>query len=101
MAKVNIDPRIRAKLEELGVDTVKAKFVSIMAVRTLAQQDDREPLGEGLTASRQEMQEWLRQKAAREAWWLRVATIAAVAAAVIALAAALIAYEAWRFPVSG
>jgi hypothetical protein len=40
--KTKIDPRVRAKLEEIGVDAVKSKLVWIMNVRTLAQQDERE-----------------------------------------------------------
>jgi hypothetical protein len=90
--KTKIDPRVRAKLEEIGVDAVKSKLVWIMNVRTLAQQDEREEdLGDGIKASRREMQEWLREKTARESLWIRVGVIAAVAAAVFA-------FLAWRFP---
>jgi hypothetical protein len=66
--KVRIDPRIRSKLEELGAHTVRSKLIWIMNVRGLDQQDDTEPLGDGLSASRREMQEWLRQKAARQSF---------------------------------
>jgi hypothetical protein len=37
--KANIDPAVRAKLEELGIDTVRSKLVWIMNVRDLAEQD--------------------------------------------------------------
>lgn len=65
--KPTIDPRVRAKLEEIGVDAVKSKLLWIMNVRTLGQQDQREEdLGDGIRASRREIQEWLSAKTARE-----------------------------------
>jgi len=73
-----IDLRVRAKLEELGIDAVRSKLIWIMNVRTLGQQDDLETLGDNLSASRRQMQEWLKEKTARESWWLRVGVIAAV-----------------------
>jgi hypothetical protein len=48
--KANIDPAVRAKPEELGVDIVRSKLVWIMNVRELAQQDELQPLGAGLSA---------------------------------------------------
>ena len=69
--KAQIDPRVRAKLEEIGVDAVKSKLVWIMNVRTLAQQDKKEnPLGDGVLASRREMQEWLSEKNFRATLWI-------------------------------
>jgi hypothetical protein len=64
--KANIDPAVRAKLEELGVDTVRSKLVWTMNDSDLAQQDEPQPLGVGLSASRRQMQDWLTEKAARE-----------------------------------
>ena len=83
--KANIDPAVRTKLEELGVDTVRSKLVWIMNVEDLAQQDEIQPFGVGLSASRQQIQDWLREKAAREILWVRVGVIAAVLAAVFSL----------------
>ena len=83
--KANIDPAVRTKLEELGVDTVRSKLVWIMNVEDVAQQDALQPLGVGLSASRQQIQDWLREKAAREILWVRVGVIAAVLAAVFSL----------------
>jgi hypothetical protein len=83
--KANIDPAVRAKLEELGVDTVRSKLGWIMNVGDLAQQDELQPLGFGLLASRRQMQDWLTEKAARETLWVRVGTIAAVLAAFFSL----------------
>ena len=77
--KANIDPAVRAKLEELGVDAVRSKLVWIINVRDhLAQQDE-------LSASRQQMQDWLKEKAARETLWVRAGVIAAVLAALFSL----------------
>jgi hypothetical protein len=70
--KPKIDPRIRAKLEELGVDAIRRKLVWIMNVATLGQQDNLEPLGDNVSASRRQMQEWLKEKTAREYCWVRV-----------------------------
>jgi hypothetical protein len=61
---------------------------------TLAQQDEREEdLGDGIKASRREIQEWLNEKTSREALWIRVRVISAVLAAVFA-------FLAWRFPIN-
>ena len=81
----NIDPAVRAKLEELGVDTVRSKLVWTMNDSDLAQQDEPQPLGVGLSASRRQMQDWLTEKAARETLWVRVGVIAAVLAALFSL----------------
>jgi hypothetical protein len=60
--KPKIDRRVRAKLEEIGVDAVKAKLVWIMNVRTLGQQDEREEdLGarhKGFTAGNAGLAKW-------------------------------------------
>ena len=77
--KANIDPAVRAKLDELGVDTVRSKLVWIRNVRDLAEQDDLQALGVGLSASRRQMQDWLTEKAARETLWVRVGVIALAA----------------------
>ena len=52
--KANIDPAVRAKLEELGVDTVRSKLVWIMNGRDLAQQDElqRRQMQDGLQKRR-------------------------------------------------
>ena len=83
--KANIDPAVRAKLEEFGVDTVRSKLVWTMNDSDLAQQDEPQPLGVGLSASRRQMQDWLTEKAARETLWVRVGVIAAVLAALFSL----------------
>ena len=85
--KANIDPAIRSKLEELGVDTVRSKLLWVMNVGELAREDELQPLGFGLSVSRRQMQDWLTEKAAREALWIRVGVIAAVLAALFSLLA--------------
>ena len=82
--KANIDPAVRTKLEELGVDTVRSKLAWIMNVRDLAHQDELQPLGVGLSASLRQMQDWLTEKAAHDLW-VRVGVIAAVLAALFSL----------------
>ena len=88
-----IDPRVRAKLEELGVDAVRLKFIHIMGVRTLGHQEDCEDLGDGVSASHRQIRQWLKEKTRRETLWVRVGVIAAVLAA-------LFSFLAWRFPPS-
>jgi hypothetical protein len=83
--KANIDPAVRAKLEELGVDTVRSKLGWLMNVGDFAQQDELQPLAVGLSASRRQMQDWLKEKAARETLWVRVGVIAAMLAALFSL----------------
>ena len=83
--KANIDAAVRAKLEELGVDTVRSRLVWSLNFGDFAQQDELQPLGMGLSASRRQMQDWLTEKAARETLWLRVGVIAAVLAALFSL----------------
>jgi hypothetical protein len=86
--KPKIDPRVRAGLKASGVDAVRSKLLWIMNVRSLDQQDEREEdLGNGIKASRRDMQRWLDEKTAREALWVRVGVIAAVLAAVFSFLA--------------
>jgi hypothetical protein len=89
--KSKIDTAVRAKLEDLGADVVRSKLTWTMNVRTLAQQDEQELLGDGLWAPHKEMQEWFKEKAAGERCLMIAATIAAGAAAIISLLA-------WLFP---
>jgi hypothetical protein len=92
--KAQIDPLVRAKLEEIGVDAVKSKLVWIMNVRTLAEQDKKEnPLGDGVLASQREMQEWLSEKNFRAGLWIKVGVVAAILAAGLS-------FLAWRFPIN-
>jgi hypothetical protein len=83
-----IDPRIRGKFEELGVDAIRSQLAGVIAVRSFDQQDMKEVrLGDGLTASGREMREWLHEKASRESCWIRAGVIIAGLAALFALAA--------------
>jgi hypothetical protein len=76
---------VRAKLEELGIDTVRSKLGWLTNVGDIAQQHELQPLGFGLSASRRQMQDWLTEKAARETLWVKVGAIAAVLAALFSL----------------
>jgi hypothetical protein len=69
----HIDSCVRAKLEELGVDAVRIKLGHVTGVRSFGKQDvSEEDLGEGVKASGRQMREWLSEKIAREALWVRV-----------------------------
>jgi hypothetical protein len=96
--RAKIDDHVRSKLEELGVHAVRSKLIWIMNVQTLAEQDKREPLGDGVSASRREMQEWLAEKAARDARWIKAGVYVAILGVIVAAVAAVFAFLAWRFP---
>ena|ERR1700730_18956688 len=89
--KSKIDPFVRAKLEELGADVVRSKLIPIMSVTNLAQEDEPVPLGDGLSAKRKDIQEWLKEKAAGDRCLM-------IATAIAAGAAAIISFLAWLFP---
>jgi hypothetical protein len=65
---------VRTKLEQHGVDA-----------------NEQVPLGDGLSASGRQMQEWLAEKDESHSRWVKVGVIAAVSAAVFA-------FLAWGFP---
>jgi len=91
--KPKIDPRVRAKLEELGVDAIRSKLIWILGVNPLEQQDGLEALGDGLYASRRQMQEWLKEKASHESRWIKAGVF-------VAALAALLVFLAWLFPLN-
>lgn len=92
--KANIPSDVRAKFEQHGVEAIKSKLHYVVGVRGLDKQDDKEEaLGDAVKASGREMREWLAEKAAWEALWVRVGVIAAIVAAVFG-------FLAWRFPFS-
>jgi hypothetical protein len=95
--KSKIDTSVRARLEELGADVVRSRLIPIMSVTNLAQEDEPVPLGDGLSAKRKDIQEWLKEKAADDRWWMKTAAIAAVAAAIASIAAAIISLLTWFF----
>jgi hypothetical protein len=74
-------------LEELGAEVIRAKLVWIMNVRGLGQQDEIEPLADKISASRRDVQEWSKEKAAADKRWIMAAAVAAVLAALIAVGA--------------
>ena len=98
MPKSKIEPRVRVKLEALGVDVVRAKLVSIMGVTAFDQEDASEPLGGGVSASRRQMQEWLKERDTRQSRWVNTGVIAALIAAVGTVIAIFVAVLAWAFP---
>jgi hypothetical protein len=83
--KPTIDSTLRRKLEELGADVIRAKLIAIMEVRDFTQHHELIPLGDGITATRQQLQQWLTDKAEEQAWYLRWTLIAAVAAVLVGI----------------
>lgn len=79
-----LTPEVRDALEAQGVDSVRALLVTERARGLLT--DVEYPLGNGAEASRGAIEQWLRQKAAREALWVRVGVAAAVVAAIFSVA---------------
>jgi hypothetical protein len=78
--KPTIDPKVRDKLEELGVDVLRAKLIAIMEVRDFVQPHELIPLGDSISTTRQQIQLWLTEKAEEQTWYLRWTLIAAAAA---------------------
>ena len=74
--------------EQLGVDAIRSK---LSYVRNFDLVDEQVPLGDGLSASGGERQEWLAEKNESHSRWVKVGVIAAVSAAVFA-------FLAWGFP---
>jgi hypothetical protein len=96
-----IEPHVRAVLDKLDVDAVRAKFYWIMNVTSLGDLDATESIGDGISASRRQIQEWLAEKTALESRWSRVGVVASVIGMIAAVFAAVFAFLAWRFPFSG
>jgi len=74
--------------EQLGVDAIRSK---LSYVRNFDLVVEQVPLGDGLSASGRQMQEWLLEKNESHSRWVKVGVIAAVSAAVFA-------FLAWGFP---
>jgi hypothetical protein len=54
-----IDPKVRRKLDEIGVDDVRARLEAINRVRDLGQEDAQNS-GDGISASRADLRSTLR-----------------------------------------
>jgi hypothetical protein len=83
-----INPHARKVLDQQGIEVVRAKHIKEIAVtrdpkKEIAFGDNKVTLGD--------VEEWLSKKAKSDSRWIKVAAIAAVAAALIALLA-------WVFP---
>jgi hypothetical protein len=76
-----IAPNVRAKLEEAGVDCVRSKAGHY----ALDNKTSTEPLGDGIKATTAEMREWLAEKDAKAALWVKVGVWAAIIAAVASI----------------
>jgi hypothetical protein len=90
-----LEPAAREKLEQRGVDSVRALLIShVGSGRTAAVQLDT-----GVLANRSDVEDWLRQKESNSGRWIKTGTIAAIVGAIAAIAAAVLAFLAWVFPI--
>src|SRR5215471_9006480 len=75
---------VPTKLEQLGVDAIRSK---LSYVRNFDLVGEQISLGDGLSASGRQMEEWLLEKNESHSRWVKVGVIAAVSAAVFAFLA--------------
>ena len=81
---------VRTKLEQHGVDAIRNE-TQFNYIRNFDLLEEQVPVGDGLSASGRQMQEWLAEKNESDSRWVKVGMIAAVSAAVFA-------FLAWGFP---
>ena len=86
-----IPPEVAVKLERCGVDSVRAQLDVSTEGWSGTARNARLDLGHGLTVSRGEAADWLTEKEAVEACWVRVG-------AVMGILATLLAFLAWAYP---
>jgi hypothetical protein len=89
-----LEPEVREKLEQRGVDSVRALLIS----HTGSGRGAAVTVDNGIYASRSDVEDWLREKERTSASWIKAGTIAAIVAAVLAFLAVVIAVLAWMFP---
>jgi hypothetical protein len=82
---------VAAKLERCGVPSVRAQLDVSTEGWSGTARNARLDLGNGLTVSRGEAADWLKEKDAVEACWLRVG-------AIMGIIATLLAFLAWVYP---
>jgi hypothetical protein len=83
---------VRQALEQRGADSVRALLVSMSDGRAGTGRNASVDLGDGIKASRGDMEDWLREQETRTNRWIKTGAIAAIIAATIALVA-------WIFPI--
>src|SRR5215469_8491263 len=91
-----VSARVRARLGQLGANAVRAKLSWMLGVSRLGQQELSEEIGDGLWATRRQIEEWLAKKDAAAARWVKVGAVAGIIAAVAGIVAAVFAYLAWK-----
>lgn len=77
-------PEVVEELELHGVDAMRGLLTSSTDGYSGTGRDTLIRFG-NVVAKRGEIQDWLKWKAARESWWIKVGTIAAILAAVFSL----------------
>jgi hypothetical protein len=84
----------RCELERRGVDSVRALLIGISDGRSGIGRDCAILLGGGIPPiSRGDIEDWLKEKADTDARWIKVGTVAAIVAAVLA-------FLAWVYPLT-
>ena len=82
---------VRTKLEQHGVDAIRNE-TQFSYIRNFDLLEEQVPVGDGLSASGRQMQEWIAEKNESDSRWVKVGVIAAVSASVFA-------FLAWGFPI--
>jgi hypothetical protein len=80
-----IPPDVIDELERRGIDSVRALLASMSDGYSGTGRNTTIQLGGGLKIRRDQMEDWLKDKAAANARWAKVGTVAAIIAAVLAV----------------
>jgi hypothetical protein len=97
--KAKLDPKVREKLDKEGSAAVRDKMPAIMAVTALGKETPVD-LGDGVTCTSRDVQQWLEELDAKEATRAKIGLWASVIAAVFAVFATAVGILAWQFPVT-
>jgi hypothetical protein len=93
-----IPPNILAKLEERGVDSVRALLTSMASGVSGSGRGATIPM-DGEHVLRGHMEDWLRCKEAAATRRIKTGTAAAIAAAILAFLALVVGLLSWLFPI--
>jgi hypothetical protein len=87
----DIPPDVLAKLEQRGVDSVRALLTGVADGMHGTGRGAAIPM-DGIYVSRAHMEDWLRSKEAISARWIKTGAVAAIIAAILA-------FLSWAFPI--
>jgi hypothetical protein len=89
LKKPNLSQSVIQDLEKHGVDAIRSLLVSSTDGLSGTGRKTQIPLGGAVTVTRGEIQDWLKWKEAKDACWVKVGVIAAIAAAIFSFMALL------------